>query len=232
MGEMSNNFRYERKFSIPSYVSVKEMEHITRTNSYFFDEIYHERRVNNIYFDTELFKYYFDNVDGVSERLKVRIRWYGDPLGKIKRPKLELKIKEGVVGDKWSFNLPSFELTDRFDIHQYKSIVKRAELPASIMNIILHLQPTLFNSYSRRYFLSKNKKFRITLDYSIVYRDIKRHKNHFQKPTKKDMHNVLELKYGLDEDKNAQTISNQFPFRMSKNSKYVNGINQFNKFPQ
>ena len=36
---------------------------------------------------------------------------------------------------------------------------------------------------------------------------------------------VLELKYSSDNDDYANIITNQFPFRFSKNSKYEVGIN-------
>ncbi|NPA45408.1 MAG: hypothetical protein GXO49_07735, partial [Chlorobi bacterium] len=40
---------------------------------------------------------------------------------------------------------------------------------------------------------------------------------------------VLELKYNQENNDKASAISSQFPFRMTKNSKYVNGIECFNQ---
>ena len=56
--------------------------------------------------------------------------------------------------------------------------------------------------------------------------------NNFSKIPQADLHNVVELKYNLENDRLANSISNQFPFRLSKNSKYVNGVNQFQSFPE
>ena len=35
---------------------------------------------------------------------------------------------------------------------------------------------------------------------------------------------ILELKYSIDNDDHAQIITNHFPFRLTKNSKYEVGI--------
>ena len=51
----------------------------------------------------------------VSGRTKHRIRWYGKPQNKVKNPKLELKIKKGLVGSKLSYDLPSFQLDKNFN---------------------------------------------------------------------------------------------------------------------
>ena len=105
---ITNNFRYERKFQVLTNVSVKELVAITKSNSAFFKEVFHERQINNIYLDTDEYKFYFDNVDGVADRQKARIRWYGNTLGELEKPKLEIKLKKGLVGDKWTFTLDPF----------------------------------------------------------------------------------------------------------------------------
>jgi hypothetical protein len=47
---------------------------------------------------------YWDNVSGLSKRVKVRIRWYGDLYGHIQSPILEFKIRNNTLGSKVSFN--------------------------------------------------------------------------------------------------------------------------------
>ena len=46
------------------------------------------------------------------------------------------------------------------------------------------------------------------------------------------LNKIVELKYNIEDDKCAQQISTQFPFRINKNSKYVNGVNTIKQFPQ
>jgi len=69
--------RFERKFSITNLTHY-EIQHIVCNHPYAFTEIYTERNVNNIYFDSSFLTNYYDNVDGLSNRIKVRIRWYGE----------------------------------------------------------------------------------------------------------------------------------------------------------
>lgn len=230
--EIANNFRYERKYVVPKSMPLKELVEIVKDNSAFFREVFYERQVNNIYFDTNSFKYYFDNVDGVADRQKVRIRWYGDTLGSLKKPKLEVKIKNGLVGDKWTFDLNPFALDSSITARRLQQLFTESNLPMPIYEMVRDLNPTLVNSYARRYFVSENQKFRITLDYDVFYRNIKSQMNNFNKIPQWDPFNVVELKYGLEDDKLANSISNHFPFRLSKNSKYVNGVNNFQSFPE
>ena len=229
---ISNNFRYERKYIVPKSMSLRELVAIVKDNSALFREVFHERQVNNIYFDTNNYKYYFDNVDGVADRQKVRIRWYGDTLGAIQKPKLEIKIKNGLVGDKWTYDLNSFTLDSSITSRNLNILFLDSKLPRPIYEAVRTLNPTLVNSYTRRYFISADQKFRITLDYEVFYRNIKTRMNNFSKRPQSDPFNVVELKYGLEDDKLANGVSNQFPFRLSKNSKYVSGVNNFQSFPE
>jgi len=136
------------------------------------------------------------------------------------------------VGDKWTFNLKPLFLDSTITEEKLKHLFSISNLPKSISEMIHDLNPTLVNSYSRRYFISADKRFRITLDYDVVYRNIKVRMNDFSKMPQSDPFNVVELKYGLQDDKSANDISKQFPFRLSKNSKYVNGVNNFQRFPE
>ncbi|MFT6321967.1 MAG: hypothetical protein ACJAT4_002902 [Granulosicoccus sp.] len=41
---------------------------------------------------------------------------------------------------------------------------------------------------------------------------------------KNDTDVVMEMKYDVDDDQEAGKVSSAFPFRLTKNSKYVNGV--------
>ena len=68
----TNKFRYERKFVI-SYLSLFELESIVRLHPAMFLEVFPQRFVNNIYLDSFGKESYVDNVNGASQRSKVRI---------------------------------------------------------------------------------------------------------------------------------------------------------------
>ena len=96
-----HNYRYERKFTVPNSFCYRIIEQFVKKNTALFREVFHVRQVNNIYFDTAKYNDYFDNVLGVSDRKKIRIRWYGDTFGEIRKPVLEFKIKKGIVNDEF-----------------------------------------------------------------------------------------------------------------------------------
>ncbi len=227
-----NNFRYERKFTVPDNFSLKGIEQFIKHNKALFREVFHLRKVNNIYFDTVAYNDYFDNVLGVSDRKKIRIRWYGETFGSIQKPVLEIKIKNGLVGDKWSFKLTPFMLDNSLNNVRLQRVFKDSNLPLPILESVKMVTPTLLNSYSRKYFISADKKFRVTLDFSLVYYKIEKRFNNFNFKPASDENKIVELKYSLKDDSQASSIVTQFPFRLNKNSKYVNGINKIKEFPQ
>lgn len=230
--DKNHNYRYERKFTVPENFTLKTLEQFVKRNKALFREVFHVRQVNNIYFDTVAYNDYFDNVLGVSDRKKIRIRWYGDTFGEIKKPVLEIKIKKGLVGDKWSYKLQPFVLDNNFDNDIIQSIFKVSNLPLPILESVKMVSPTLLNSYSRKYFLSADNKFRVTLDFKLLYHKIDKRFNNFNFVPASDENKIIELKYGLLDDETANAISTQFPFRLNKNSKYVNGVNTIKQFPQ
>lgn len=230
--DKKHNFRYERKFTVPDNFSLKTIEQYIKQNKALFREVFHLRQVNNIYFDTVGYNDYFDNVLGVSDRKKIRIRWYGDTFGNIQKPVLEIKIKKGIVGDKWSYKLESFDLDNKFTNQYIQGIFRKSNLPEPILESVKMVVPTLLNSYSRKYYLSADNKYRTTLDFNLLYHRIDKRFNNFNLAPKYDENKIIELKYGLDDDQKANAISTQFPFRLNKNSKYVNGVNTIKHFPQ
>ena len=97
----TSDYRYERKFFIAE-LSKYEVKSIVKMHPVIFSELYHKRFVNNIYFDSFNFKNFLDNIEGVTDRIKIRIRWYGILFGYVENPILEIKIKKGLLGKKIS----------------------------------------------------------------------------------------------------------------------------------
>lgn len=217
-------YRYERKFLI-SELSRSDVEMILRLHPAVFSEIYHERFVNNIYFDSLDLDSYSDGVNGIANRIKVRIRWYGRLFGKIYNPVLELKKKNGLVGKKTLFSLNSFSLNTDFNLSTIYNIFRKLKIQKSLIFDLLSLQPTIINRYKRKYFQSYDKKYRITIDSDIKFFAVDIHRSLFLKSTIDSTNVILEVKYNSKNDYTVDKIVNYFPFRMTKNSKYVNGIN-------
>lgn len=222
-----NTFRYERKF-VATGLSPVAAEMVVKQNHAFFAAAYSPRVVNNIYFDTPGLDCYFDNLFGNGQRWKCRIRWYGDRFGKIYSPILEFKIKKGLVGTKKSFHLPEFDLPmSRFNASDLLTLIRNADLPEEIRERIMKLQPVLLNSYKRSYFISNDKKFRITVDSELEYYNVRSNWNSFVHPYSERLKTVVELKYDEMWNDEAKEITNEFPFRLDKNSKFVAGMSHY-----
>ena len=217
------NLRYERKFTTQN-ISKSAILLMIKNHPAFFKEIFHPRQINNIYLDTRGLKYYKNNVIGISKRKKVRIRWYGDTFGELHKPKLEYKLKSGLLGDKWTFLLNDFEFNSGFSKILLFESLKKSGLDEVIMEDLKTLEPSLLNTYQRTYFLSADKKFRLTLDEKMSYYFIQNTNNQFLTKEVQSEACILELKYLPEHDNEAKTISNAIPYRLDKSSKYVNGI--------
>ena len=219
-------FRYEKKFTLTAF-SRMEVLHLIKTHPALFREIFYTRQINNIYFDTPGLQFYKDNLIGIGERKKVRIRWYGATFGQVKEPVLEFKIKHNTVGDKWSFKLPPFRVDRGENLNFFDQLFESAALPPVILNQLEGLKPSLLNSYQRTYFRSVDRSFRLTLDEKMTYFKTHNGFNTFlPKSIARDLY-VLELKYNLEADRSAAAISHFLQHRLNKHSKYVNGIDQF-----
>ena len=219
-----SDFRFERKFFI-TRLNFNEVKNCVKLHPHIFNSVYSQRFINNIYFDSHNYNNYIENVEGSSDRLKVRIRWYGDLFGKIKSPVLEIKIKNGLLGKKKSLKITSFDFNSRTDISNILEKIDNSQLNIDLKS----LKPTLLNRYSRIYFQSIDKRFRITIDNKQEFYSIKNKNNMFLKSIKDFNSVILELKYQEEYDNEANFITNKFPFRLSKSSKYVNGIQQLNQ---
>ena len=147
--------------------------------------------------------------------------------GYIEKPVLEIKIKKGWLGKKLSFPLKGFALEKGCCIDPLSEAFMESSLPRSRAFDMNHFRPSLLNRYSRKYFISADRAFRITIDSEMEYFQMCATDNYFIKRSSDFNRVVLEMKYDQDRDDYADRITTKFPFRMTKNSKYVNGIERF-----
>lgn len=223
-----HDLRFERKFIFEDTYLEDIINQVVYTSEFGFSEIYDRRGVNNIYFDDTNYKFYHQNVAGDGERKKYRLRWYGDTVSEIKNPRLEIKKKFGEVGDKYAIKLKG----TRFDLQTQSAEEVRLQL-IDILEEQGHgllaldmkiLFPALINRYERRYFLSACGKFRITLDYHMQFYDPNYRIFEKSEYTLENKETIFELKYKPEHDTECRKLTQRLRNRMSKNSKYVKGI--------
>lgn len=211
-------------------MSRYEIESIIKNHHAMFIEAYPQRYVNNIYLDTNNMSYYFDNVEGLSQRLKVRIRWYGNLFGYLKKPILELKIKKGLISNKESYFLKSFQFDEKHSQNALQELFAKSDLSDVLIEYLKQLRLSLLNRYYRKYFESADHKFRITIDFDMEFYKIHPSNNSFNEKIIDRLNTVVELKYSDKHEELAQSITNNFPFRVTKSSKYARGIEMLYKY--
>lgn len=218
-------YRYERKFLVED-LDPREVESVVHLHPALFREVYPPRRVNNIYLDSFDHRNYTENVEGLRDRLKVRIRWYGDLFGEVDRPVLEFKLKRGLLGRKRSYPLVGFTLLPGIDARVLASTLAGSDLPAAAREESRGLEPWLLNRYRRRYLRSADGRVRLTVDTEREFYTIGSRNNTFCFRSRDTRTSIVELKHSPEWAERAIEIAGHFPFRMTKSSKYVQGLEQ------
>ena len=203
--------RYERKylsFRNEGYIFKK---FLIKNN---FRNIFDKRVINSIYFDTTDLKFFTENIEGISRRKKVRLRWYNNDFAK---SILEIKNKKEFLV--WKENFP-ININD--DINFNFLNLKKNSLNKIYIFKKFNLIPKIKISYSREYFLSSCGNFRATVD-----TDLSMNRNLKSKILPHFMNrDILEFKYNQDRDTLFRNFVNDvgIKFRFQKYSKYVSGV--------
>lgn len=211
--------RYERKYRITSS-SLGIVLQVVRNHPASFRKIFLDRQINNVYWDTLGLQTYHDNVMGIAKRQKFRIRWYGDDVRNINNPKLEIKKRINELGEKEIFDMDNFDL---------ENINGLSDKITNLTKVNTNLIPVLLSSYKRSYWGTSDQKFRITVDYDMQFHSLM-NEGKFRNYAHMDKAIVLELKYDEAYEFQADRISQFIPFRRTKNSKYVIGVEESNNW--
>jgi SPX domain protein involved in polyphosphate accumulation len=216
------DYRYERKLIDKSGDIEKVISNISMMPDG-FKKVFPDRHINNIYFDDHKFSLYSKNYNGLYNRIKYRIRWYGSLKKEIINPILELKIKKGSLGYKILFKLKTFDLNKIYSPNLLLKIIKNSDIPKNVKEKIISLRPVLFNRYNRRYYKSiVFPDYRITVDDKLIY---SRPKNITISKLRDENPIIVEIKYNKNNDNLlSDHFSKKIGHRVSKFSKYVNGI--------
>jgi hypothetical protein len=204
--------RYERKF--PSrHLSVSALEQLIQAHPLGFRKVFPDRRINNIYFDTPDWATLRENLAGISNRTKYRLRWYesrgAHPIGPAA---FELKKKENLLGTKIIYPVDE-------QIEWQKIPLLIASFPQLRHNVLM---PSLINSYRRAYYQSADRKFRLTLDWDLHFAPF--HTEPFALLPFPEPVVVVELKYEQEDDVLLDLFTQYWPLRLDRFSKYVNGM--------
>ncbi len=123
--------------------------------------------IRSLYFDTVYDGDYFEKLDGVETRRKIRLRIY-DP--KLDYAMLEMKQKQGMSQKKRSLRMTKADAQALIQGH-YEVLLKYEEDFAKECYGLMHYQcyrPKTIVQYNRKAYIAKENKIRITFDNNIV----------------------------------------------------------------
>ena len=210
--------RYERKFRI-EHLPLEAVHQVVRLLPLSMRPLFASRQITNIYFDTPNLDTYHENAFGVGQRKKFRLRWYGETAWPSGKATFEIKKRYLERGEKSSIKM---DLSGPENFQQLLQKIRAIEEVPSC------LQPVLMNSYSRSYYGIPKRNFRLTIDSGLRFRGLffQHHQRNVDRPVSwtPDPAIILEVKYDAHWDDLIDPIMQNFPFRHTKNSKYVTGV--------
>ena len=219
----NEDLRYERKFILDDN-SINKFESLGYLLPISFFEKYQPRRINSIYYDTDELQLARDSFNGLYNRHKIRIRYYGD-IDQFESPHLEIKSKYGHVGkkdiyplNKLDFDIRNLSLSDFWNKNNLNPLLEAS---------LFCLKPKVIISYLRNYYLSNCYKYRFTFDRNICFSLVGENSylhgidcGSFLKYSPK----ILELKYSKSVESHAYFLTQKLPLRLTSCSKYCTAI--------
>ena len=219
--------RYEIKFIAEPFECDRILNWLHQHHSCLRTE-YPDRQVNNIYFDSFSHQSFCENIIGSSSKSKVRLRWYGASKNPV-NSSLEIKCKRNQLNWKLIYKIQGEMGAEGWNWRRIYSEI-RGQLPLDAKKWLeMSPQPVLINRYVRKYFLSRDKKVRITLDRDLVVYDQSR-KPFPNYSLKSNLPKVLILEVKFPKELRDYVVHafGDIPLRGSRFSKYVSGFLSIN----
>lgn len=207
-------WRFERKYQLSpeEYLQFEKLMMLSDLQT-----LHADRQINNCYFDNITNNAYTESVEGYSEKMKVRIRWYGDLFNTVV-PTLEFKLKQNNSNKKETYKLFKTTFDDSFNWKDYIHEVQNYIFEKHNSTILNRLEPVLINTYKRSYFSNFEKTFRLTIDRNLKFISPSNRLSH-KSPQTVDSY-IIELKF------NNKELINSFPVvkNLGKFSKFTTGV--------
>ena len=194
-----------------------------KKNSKGFIEQFQPRIISNIYFDTLNYNLLNDNLAGLPDRYKVRLRWY-DSLNYINDANLEIKIKKNQLGWKKRKKFQIREEINNLSKHYIKKLVL-LNVDNYEKNHLKNLEAVLINNYKREYYVSFDRKIRLTIDKDFkIFNQIGKNFLNNSDRSICNQNIILEIKFDNEFSDDLHGLLNDIPFRSSRSSKYVSSF--------
>lgn len=202
-----NQNRIEKKFVFGKY-KVDFLEKILISKG--FIKSFSSRNVSSIYLDTFNFDFVKDNINGVSQRKKIRFRWYNDDFSKIY---LEEKNKQNFLVKKNISKAINFKKDQNLVQNLQKYFLSLDQIYNNF-----NFRFVLKTNYLRSYWINNEKNIRATIDTNLSTSPI----NDLNR--KLDLNEtILEFKFSPSNEELFRNLfsQNNFNLRSKKYSKYL-----------
>ena len=216
------NYRYELKYYLNSNKDHLFQVWIRKFKDY--QKTYDSRVVNSLYFDTIFLRSANDNIMGISNRQKYRIRWYGESFDT--NVNIEIKNRNGRIGSKilipTDLKLDQINLKKLFNNNKLlKKNIHFDKLNSDVY--INNLKPVLYVKYTRHYF-KIGKNLRVTYDICPKYKLSDDLNHNLKMKYLEDEINIIEIKFLEEHLEEARLILKKVPFVAKRHSKYLRGL--------
>ncbi len=216
--DAEREWRYERKYPQEVY-SAAEVKLFVRQHPALFIEAHPERWVNSLYYDTPSLGGLADSVNGLRDRVKMRVRWYGALTRQVESPVMEFKRKRGRLGSKDRYTLAPLDFRNSI-APLPEELAGDPPLPIDVRAALRLLVPASLTRYRRLYYLSADRRFRLTLDADLAFYRVRPASRRLVRLPNTFRGTVIEVKYGAGDDEAARPVLEALPFRWSRFSKY------------
>jgi hypothetical protein len=226
----SERERTEVKFALPR-ADLGKLETILEVNCRRVSYRNRTSRVVSLYFDDHRLSACRENVDGSSQRAKLRLRWYDDPF-----PRgdlfLEIKRRRGQASSKERHPLPLATALQSVSIRETAKALARSLPEAPSEALLARPEAIVIVEYERSYFEVAGGALRITLDSDLVfYSQLGGLRPSRRFPVRARDVVILEAKTSVAGEDRIRELLHPLEPRVTRSSKYVLGCQAIGLLP-
>lgn len=215
--------RRELKFTT-NEIYYSDIINWIKNNKVNFKKHFPKRLINSIYFDNYSYSSFKENIYGDSKKTKIRLRWYNIFFFSMDGF-FEIKKRDNIYNYKKTIKIPNLVIKLNSNFKEIIQTLKLNLEPIDTIELDARPFPTIISQYTREYYIDFDKEIRITIDRNIKTFD-QRLSNKINLKNEITIPNLMVVEFKFKDASINKLLNsfNNFPLRLSKNSKYINGI--------
>ncbi len=220
MGDKRATLRYELKLACQESAQAR-VRAALRMHPSGLRTLFPPRVVQSVYLDTPFHRALEENLAGVSDREKLRFRWYGGEARGV-RGVLERKVRENTLGWKQSFAVQSDVTVEGTNRRRFVDALVAGVDEGARERLRHGLEPVQWIRYRREYLQTADGCVRVTLDTELRafdQRALARLSSSAPSPTPRIL--VIEAKCAPESYEAARRLLERLPVPVDRCSKFV-----------